>query len=93
MGIVVTYDDVPCTEYVSCVARMSPCTHVTSCLARMCLPDLPYCADLHGTGCTRIRAFVHAGGSYMGLCAGAYFGSSYCEFEKGHAYLEVRVQA
>jgi len=36
----------------------------------------------------RIRAYVSDGGSYLGLCAGAYFAAARCEFEAGSA-LEV----
>jgi len=45
--------------------------------------DLPYVEALAGEGCRRIRDFVLAGGKYFGICAGAYFGSQYIEFEKG----------
>ena len=44
--------------------------------------DLPYCADLNGRGNELIRGFVEeGGGSYVGLCAGAYYGCSRVEFE------------
>ena len=44
--------------------------------------DLPYCADLNGRGNEIIRLFVkEGGGSYLGLCAGGYYGSSRVEFE------------
>lgn len=45
--------------------------------------DLPYCAELHGAPCARIRAFVGAGGAYLGLCAGAYFASARVDFGAG----------
>ena len=45
--------------------------------------DLPYVAKLQGAGVENIRKFVGKGGKYLGFCAGAYFASSYCEFEKG----------
>jgi glutamine amidotransferase-like uncharacterized protein len=47
--------------------------------------DLPYCADLHGEPCSRIRRFVEAGGAYLGLCAGSYFGAATCEFKGSDA--------
>ena len=47
--------------------------------------DVPYLEALAGAGCARIRRYVEGGGSYLGLCAGAYFGSAYCEFEKCEA--------
>jgi len=43
--------------------------------------DLPYCAQLNGQGNKIIRDFVEGGGSYIGLCAGAYYGSGRVEFE------------
>lgn len=45
--------------------------------------DLPYVRDLHGKGTRRIRAFVEGGGRYLGICAGAYFGSREVVFESG----------
>lgn len=44
--------------------------------------DLPYCKALNGAGATKIREFVRKGGHFLGLCAGAYFASSYCDFER-----------
>ena len=43
--------------------------------------DLPYCRELDGRGNTRIQEYVRRGGSYLGLCAGAYYASSRVEFE------------
>lgn len=45
--------------------------------------DQPYCALLNGRGNARIRAFVAGGGSFLGVCAGGYYGSASCEFELG----------
>lgn len=46
--------------------------------------DLPYCNELNGEGTRAIKAFVQSGrGSYLGICAGAYFGSAKCEFAVG----------
>jgi biotin--protein ligase len=50
--------------------------------------DLPYCSKLNGNGNDSIRAFVEGGGSFLGVCAGGYYGSARCEFEIGTA-LEV----
>jgi len=36
--------------------------------------DLYYCEKLNGAGNKAIRIFVEAGGSYLGICAGAYYG-------------------
>ena len=44
--------------------------------------DLPYCSKLNGPGNKQIQEFVRAGGSYVGFCAGAYYGSAYVEFDK-----------
>ena len=51
--------------------------------------DLGYCRVLNGEGNRRIRQFVERGGSYLGFCAGAYYGSGRCEFEVGNKNLEV----
>lgn len=51
--------------------------------------DLPYCQDLQGTTNQRIRQFVEKGGRYLGICAGAYYGSSMIEFEKGDPVMQV----
>ena len=45
--------------------------------------DLPYVEKLKGSGVENIRNFVENGGKYFGICAGAYFASSFCEFQKG----------
>jgi biotin--protein ligase len=38
----------------------------------------------------RIREYVgERGGSFLGICAGAYYASSFCEFEKGDAVMQV----
>jgi len=44
--------------------------------------DLPYCQALEGVGNQTIRDFVSSGGSYLGICAGAYYGSASVEFDK-----------
>lgn len=46
--------------------------------------DTPYHRELKGQPNTKIRSFVESGGSYLGICAGGYYGSSSIEFEKGH---------
>lgn len=51
--------------------------------------DLPYCRTLNGEGNRKIRQFVQLGGTYLGFCAGGYFGSARCEFEVGNKILEV----
>lgn len=51
--------------------------------------DLGYCRTLNGEGNRKISQYVERGGSYMGFCAGAYYGSKRCEFEKGNKNLEV----
>jgi biotin--protein ligase len=50
--------------------------------------DRPYHAAFLGEGNRRIRTFVENGGIFVGICAGAYYGCSAVEFEKGLA-LEV----
>lgn len=51
--------------------------------------DMGYCRVLNGDGNRRISDFVRRGGSYLGLCAGGYYGSQRCEFEIGNRSLEV----
>lgn len=51
--------------------------------------DLGYCRTLNGEGNRKISQFVQRGGAYLGLCAGAYYGSRRCEFEVGNKKLEV----
>ncbi len=45
--------------------------------------DVFYHASLEGQGTDKIRSYIHAGGNYLGICAGAYFASGMIEFEKG----------
>ena len=45
--------------------------------------DLPYAQKLNGAGNQKIIEYVKSGGSYLGLCAGAYYATSYIEFDKG----------
>ena len=63
--------------------------------------DLPYVEQLshpHYTSSpnvlsradVKIREYIEErGGSFLGICAGAYYASSYCEFEKGDAVMQV----
>lgn len=43
--------------------------------------DVPYAAHLNGRGNQRIRSYVINGGSYLGICAGAYYASAQCVFD------------
>jgi biotin--protein ligase len=45
--------------------------------------DLPYVEALSGRGIQVIHDYIAAGGRFLGICAGAYFASSYVEFDKG----------
>lgn len=45
--------------------------------------DIPYDRLLRGEGTQKIRSYVLDGGSFIGICAGAYFSSSEIIFEKG----------
>ncbi|MBE7181697.1 MAG: biotin--protein ligase, partial [Terriglobus roseus] len=51
--------------------------------------DLGYCRVLNGEGNRRIIQYVNAGGAFLGLCAGGYYGSKRCEFEVGDKKMEV----
>jgi glutamine amidotransferase-like uncharacterized protein len=45
--------------------------------------DRFYNQMLQGVGCTNIKKFVEIGGTYLGICAGGYFGSAKVEFALG----------
>jgi biotin--protein ligase len=45
--------------------------------------DRPYQAALSGAGNRAIREYVLGGGSYLGLCAGGYYGAASIEFDRG----------
>ena len=45
--------------------------------------DRPYCDALNGAGNRVIRNFVHAGGRYLGICAGAYYACARIVWDKG----------
>lgn len=51
--------------------------------------DLPYCKELGGHGNHQISTFVHEGGSYLGICAGGYYGAAYVEFAEGDLEMEI----
>lgn len=44
--------------------------------------DLLYAKKLNGAGNAKIKQYVKRGGSYLGICAGSYYASSYVEFDK-----------
>lgn len=37
---------------------------------------------LNGKGNKQILDFVHSGGTYVGICAGSYYGGAFCEFDR-----------
>ena len=45
--------------------------------------DKPYANKLNGVGNDNIKKYVRQGGIYLGICAGAYYGCSSIEFQKG----------
>lgn len=45
--------------------------------------DVPYHLALRGKGNHRIRKFVENGGTYLGICAGAYYGCREVDFDRG----------
>jgi biotin--protein ligase len=45
--------------------------------------DAPYARDLVGDGNASIREYVEGGGSFIGLCAGSYYGAAAISFEPG----------
>ena len=48
--------------------------------------DVPYHEALRGEANASIRRFVASGGSYLGLCAGAYYGCARISFDQGAAF-------
>lgn len=48
--------------------------------------DVPYDRALRGTGNQNILDYVKAGGNYLGICAGGYYGASSIIFEKGYPF-------
>lgn len=51
--------------------------------------DLPYVARLSGEGDALLRRHVASGGSFLGLCAGAYYASCRVAFELGDDAMRV----
>lgn len=51
--------------------------------------DVPTCRELNGEGNRKITQYVRRGGSYLGFCAGGYYGSARCEFEEDDPKLGV----
>lgn len=45
--------------------------------------DMPYVRDISEDAIDCINEFISNGGSFLGLCAGAYFSCSYVSFEEG----------
>lgn len=45
--------------------------------------DRPYHAALKGMPNSFIKKFVEQGGTYLGICAGAYYGCKWVEFDQG----------
>ncbi|WP_367364682.1 BPL-N domain-containing protein [Candidatus Tisiphia endosymbiont of Nedyus quadrimaculatus] len=44
--------------------------------------DVYYTKQLNGKGNKAIKNYVENGGNYLGICAGAYYGSGFVEFDK-----------
>jgi len=42
--------------------------------------DIPYCKYLKGSANQEIKSFVEEGGTYLGICAGAYYGCKKIKF-------------
>lgn len=51
--------------------------------------DIPYVKALNGIGNQKIKSYVEKGGSFLGICAGSYYGGGFVDFAKGTA-LEVQ---
>ncbi|AAP05390.1 BPL-N domain-containing protein [Chlamydia caviae] len=61
------------------------------CTARLLIipggADRPYHETLHGLGTARIDNYVREGGSYLGICAGAYFACKSLSFDEPDGFL------
>ncbi len=51
--------------------------------------DLFYCEKLNGAGNKAIRAYVEAGGIYLGICAGAYYACSRIEWAQDNSHKSI----
>lgn len=51
--------------------------------------DLPYTQYLNGKGNENIRKYVHNGGKFLGVCAGAYYAADRIEFAMGDREMQV----
>lgn len=49
----------------------------------------PFLQKLQTLGNEKIRKYISEGGNYLGICAGAYYGCSKVEFEKGVTGMEI----
>lgn len=45
--------------------------------------DIPYMNALNGDGNQKIRAYIENGGTFLGICAGGYYGGNFVDFAKG----------
>jgi biotin--protein ligase len=45
--------------------------------------DVPYTQKLNGEGNQVIKDYVQSGGSFLGICAGGYYGANIVEFDTG----------
>lgn len=71
------------------VLRDEPWTHTTALLALPGGADLGFCRELNGNGNKKIEEYVRKGGSFLGFCAGGYYGASKVEFEVGDSSMEI----
>lgn len=44
--------------------------------------DMYFCEKLNGPGNRKIRDYVYAGGGYLGICAGAYYGCNFLSWKE-----------
>ncbi|KAI8818983.1 biotin-protein ligase [Fimicolochytrium jonesii] len=66
-----------------------PWQHTAACLVIPGGRDLPYVEHLEPHGTKIVEDYVKNGGSYLGICAGAYFACKGVEFEVGRQGYEV----
>ena len=84
-GVYIALQSVGYDDISFCTASMVPsgCLDTQKLLIMPGGADLYCCEKLNGEGNQRIRDFVASGGSYLGICAGAYYGCSQLDWACG----------
>ena len=81
-ALAITHPHIPC-QFVGAKDIIDGCLQHCKLLIMPGGADLYFCEKLNGTGNKNIRNFVNNGGSYLGICAGAYYGCSSLDWNNG----------